>query len=427
MTRPNVLLITTHDTGRYLGCYGESTVVSPNLDALAASGVRFTRYFATSSLCSPSRGAIMTGLYPQTNGMLGLCHPPMNWRMHDGVRHLSHLLHDAGYFTILLGHQHETWQDEDHQMCFDERALYRAQTGRHTFAKEVADGAREFLASRAAAKAPFFLQLGLFETHHPFDHGGAEPDTQRGVNVPPFLVDNEAAREQLAAFQGSIRNMDHHVGRVLDALRRAGLERDTLVIYTVDHGIPFPRAKASLHDRGLETALLMRWPGGGIDGGAVRDALLSNVDLTPTVLDLVGVESDVSFDGTSFAEIVRAGGPGRQRVFAMLQGHTGNMECRSVRTDRHRLIRYFAPKRLLKVPVDAGTRAEDGPRPTVELFDLQVDPEELTDLAGDPAQAKTRAALDAALWAWLEAVDDPILQGPIRTPFYERTMAERPG
>ncbi len=421
---PNVLLITSHDTGRHLGCYGVESVHTPNLDRLAAEGCRFTRYFATAALCSPSRGAAMTGRYPQRNGMLGLCHGDFGWRMNDGERHLSHLFHGAGYYTALIGHQHET-TDIDAQLCFDEHGLHwqERNSGLHTTCDQVAEGVGAFLRRRAECDGPFYLQVGFFETHEPFDFGGAVPDSSKGVYVPPHLADSPSIRQKLAALQGNARKMDAAVGRILESLHEAGLEQTTLVVYTTDHGIPFPRAKTTLYDPGIGIALLMRQPG-RIEARATCDWMLSNVDLTPTLCQLAGLPVPDSVDGISFASALRGeGAPTRDCIFAEHHGHGAGGENRCVRTGRHKLIRNFAPQARVPVPADAAVPFRSGRRGFVELYDLEADPLEAHDLSADAACADVRDALDAALWDWLKRVDDPILRGPVETPYYRRAIA----
>ncbi|MFW6189273.1 MAG: sulfatase [Planctomycetota bacterium] len=419
---PNVLLITTHDTGRHLGCYGVETVRSPNLDRLAEGGCRFTNYFAASALCSPSRGAMMTGRYPQNNGMLGLSHAPWWWSLNEGEKHLSHLLHGAGYYTALFGHQHET-SDVDAQLCFDEHGLHRRpDSGLHTTCGTVADGVCRFLSEEAADRAPFYLQVGFFETHRPFDFGGVEPDDELGVHVPPYLKDTDAVRAELAHLQGAVRRMDGAVGRILDALRENGLRDDTLVVYSVDHGIPFPRAKTTLYDPGIGIALLMRLPG-VVPPDTTCDGLLSNVDLVPTLLQIAGVDPPGNLDGSSFASAFD-GGAGRERIFAEQCGHGGPNELRCVRTERYKLIRNFGPQRRLSVPVDVNEREQAGTLPFVQLFDLEEDPLEVEDVSEDDEYAEVLRELDAALHGWMAEVEDPLLSGPIATPYYRRAMAD---
>ncbi len=423
--RPNVVFITSHDTGRHLGCYGVPSVHTPNLDALAAEGVRFANCFATSALCSPSRGAAMTGRYPQRNGMLGLCHGAFGWALNDGERHVSHLLHDAGYYTALLGHQHET-VDIDKQLCFDHHDLHRyPNTWEHVHGPDVAQGVRRFLTGEAASRSPFYLQVGFFETHLPFDFGGIQSDDSKGVWVPPYLQDTEEARRELAQFQGNVRTMDAAVGVILDALREAGLDENTIVIYTVDHGLDFPRAKRTLYDTGTAIALIMRWPAGGIAEGRVCDGLVSNVDLVPTLLELLGIDAPDNLDGLSFAPAALSKGASpRHYAYAMMSGHGTGKEIRAVRSGTHKLIRNFEIRHEAVPPVYFGDTDKHKGRnrrcavPLVELYDLQKDPNEFENVAEDPHYAEVRRTLEERLWHWLEELDDPILRGPVPTPHY---------
>lgn len=420
--RPNIIVVTTHDTGRHFGCYGVDTVDTPAIDALAANSCRFTNYFATSPVCSASRGAMLTGRYPQSNGLMLLTHAPWNWSYRPGERHLSHILRDAGYYTALFGLQHEA--SDTSTLGFQATSLERRPEGGRYPAGEVAQALASFLHSEAASRAPFYAQVGFFETHRPFDFGGVQPDASRGVFVPPYLLDNEAARADLAHLQGAVRAVDQAVGTITAALAASGLERDTILIFTVDHGIEFPRAKWFLYDSGIAVALLVRWPGGGIAGGSTCDWLLSNVDLLPTLLDLAGVPIPERVEGRSFAGAFGRGAPTppRDAIYAMFESNTNAGRC--VRTGRLKLIRSFVPMRRFDLPVDVANPVRRATCPVVELFDLAADPHEFHDVAGDPAYAEAYASMSERLWSWLEQVRDPILRGPVPTPYYEMAIAE---
>src|SRR5207302_745572 len=132
-----------------------------------------------------------------------------------------------------------------------------------------------------------YMEVNFFEPHRPFDFGGVEPDTAGGVSVPPYLPDNESSRAEIAALQGAIRKADTAIGEILAALDAAGRAGQTVVVFTADHGLALPRAKGTLLDAGIEVALIVRWPG-RTPSGAVRDELVSNVDLVPTYLDAIG-------------------------------------------------------------------------------------------------------------------------------------------
>ncbi len=417
--QPNILQITTHDSGRHFGCYGHSTVHTPNIDALAADGVRMTNYFATVPICCASRASMLTGRYPQSHGLMDLCFAPFNWALNDDERHISHILHDAGYRTLLFHIQHEVAWDDIGRLPFDE---IRAQDSSPT-ALDTAEEVCRFLEAESGGAEPFYAQVGFFETHTPFDFGGVKPDTSLGVEIPPYLADDAVARDTMAQFQASVRRADEAVGRIVEALRRSGREHDTLFVFTTDHGIEVPRAKWTLYDPGIAIALVMRCPALGLTGGMACDALAGNVDYLATVLELAGLDVPDRVQGLSFAGALRGGreAPGRDAVFAMY--HKSQARC--VRTRRHKLIRYFdaavdyhtVPVRFQDVLMKRGIKQ-------IELFDLDKDPNEFANVAGQDEYADIQRKLDARLWRWMESVDDALLRGPIATPSYRAAISD---
>ncbi len=443
--RPNVLLITCHDLGRFLGCYGVPTVRTPGLDALAADGVRFTRAFCTAPQCSPSRAGLFTGRYPHSNGVLGLTHADFAWDLHPEERHLGQRLHDAGYATALLGVHHESLRAEPHQVAarcgMDEVVL----GGR---AEVVSDRALARLARFAREDRPFYLQLGYEEPHRQPAPGGAEPrdlymgflgdaltpDRALGVTVPPYLRDEPGAREELAELQGAVRALDAAVGRVLAGLRDLGLEERTLVLFTTDHGLALPRAKCSLYDPGLETALLLRLPARGWRGGRAVPALVSNVDILPTVLELVGLPVDDPVQGRGLLAALDGAADPRPRdhVFAEMTYHDYYDPRRCIRTARHKLIVNFSaapafmdptqswrPRAAPVVPADPARAYH----PPIELYDLEADPLEWHNLADDPAHAAIQRELLTRLHAWMRETGDPLLDGAVTSPLHRWAVA----
>lgn len=423
--RPNILLITCHDLGRHLGCYGVSTVHTPTLDALAAEGVRFARSFCTSPGCSPSRAALATGRYPHANGVLGLAHAHFGWQLAPGERHIAALLAEHGYRTALFGIQHVTYRVET--LGFGEIHPERP-------ADAVAANVSTFLESWRPENGPFYIETNFFEPHRPFDFGGVQPDASRGVYVPGYLPDNEAARSELAAMQGAIRKMDGAVARILEAVRRAHAEETTFVVFTADHGIAFPRAKGTLYDPGIEVALLMRWPAGGIAGGRVLAPLVSNVDVLPTLLEAAGVPAPASLHGRSLMPLLRGERETfRDVVFAEKTFHNEYDPLRCVRTERYKLIARFETSNPVEAPADVmrgptyATMIEELLRPWAapfELYDLEADPWERENLSGSPELRALESDLRRKLLVWMEETGDPLLRGPVASPFYARTLEE---
>jgi arylsulfatase A-like enzyme len=411
--RPNVLIIITHDLGTRLGCYGETTVRTPALDRLAAESARFDRHFATACFCSPSRGAIFTGKHPHVNGLMGLVN--LDWELPEHNRTLAQMLGASGYETYLFGMQHEV--KDVRQLGFQHLPDRSVGTECHAVARQVAD----FVRSRGGAGSPFYARVGFFEVHRPWEK--YEADDPAEVRVPPYLADTPGARQDVAMFHGSIRAMDAAVGLILAALEDADLRDNTLVVFTTDHGIAFPRAKATLYDPGIQTALLMRWPE-AFTGGRVHDELLSNVDLLPTVLEATETPLPGDLSGRSFLPLLQGRDyqPNAQ-VFAEKNTSPGDIK-RCIRTDRFKYIRNYDEGPLLVLPTDIEaslTRRDMGDehlaaRPEVELYDLRTDPLEMSNLAGQPDQADIEADLAARLQDFQESTNDPILRGPIERP-----------
>jgi N-sulfoglucosamine sulfohydrolase len=273
--RPNIIYIHSHDSGRYLQPYGHPAP-TPHLQRLASEGVLFRRAFSAAPTCSPSRAALLTGQCPHQNGMLGLAH--RGFSLNDYKKHIVHTLRDAGYRSVLAGVQHVAAKPET--IGYDE--VLRPKT---TSALDVAPGAVAFLDSRP--KQPFFLDVGFFETHREY-HKPTPADDPRYLQPPVPIPDTPETRLDMAGYYASARVLDDGVGKVLAALERNGLAGNTLVISTTDHGVAFPLMKCNLEDFGWGVSLIMRGPG-VFRGGKVSDALVSQVDVFPTLCEVLGI------------------------------------------------------------------------------------------------------------------------------------------
>ena len=417
--QPNVVLIVCHDLGRHLPCYGVRGLRTPHIDRLAAEGTVLERYFATAPLCSPSRGSILTGTYPHENGLMGLVN--RGWDMPDRTPTLPQRMRDAGYATYLFGFQHE--KKDPRRSGYDH--LHQVRGPHHAAA--VIPSLVEFLhgARDATRGGPFLAVAGLSEVHRPFRNPRYEPQAPEAVDVPGFLPDVPAVRQDLADLGGLVHAVDEQVGLLLDTLADTGLERRTLVVLTTDHGIAFPRAKSTLYDAGIGTALLARLPG-TVRAGARVDALLSNVDLLPTLVEAAGSAPPAGIAGRSFWGHLRSGGgepPAREEIFAEKTWHDAYDPRRAVRTERWKYIRNFEPGPDLVLPADIAAapsatapevvEAQDRDRAAEELYDVVADPWERRNLAGLPAHSAVREACAARLRTWMESTGDPLLQGPI--------------
>ena len=425
--RLNVLYMDCHDLGDWLPAYGRPYLRAPHLTRLGEEGAVFTRYFATAPICTPSRATMFTGNMPHTCGVtaqnaLGL----------DQVC-LAERFRRAGYRTVLAG---RLQIKNDPAWVGFERVL-PAERGDSA----AAEAAARFLLEEAGGSAPdlpFVLSLSFHLVHRPI---GLEHDPQLAdeVAVPPALPDEPDVRRDLAVFCRAIEALDAHVGVVLEALRRAGLEDDTIVVFTTDHGAPFPRAKHTLYDPGIKTALVLHYPP-AIRAGTRPAQLLSNTGLMPTLLELAGCAVPTDVLGRSFAGVLET----VQGSAFNVQGSTGGLDAvfaehtwgtrggrwqyipgRCVRTARHKYIRSYTPQPpfadngwLQRFPARRAWLEDlfGRPQPEEALYDLEADPHEFTNLAADPAHAAVRAALAARMDRFLAETDDPILRGPVPHP-----------
>lgn len=412
MTLPNIVYLHSHDTGRWLQPYGYG-VATPNLQRLAEEGVLFRRAFCAAPTCSPSRAALLTGQCAHASGMLGLAH--RGFRLHDERRHLAHTLTGAGYTTVLCGMQHVT--QAPHATGY-QHVLEVANRS----AAVVAPAAATFLHSNP--QAPFFLDVGFEETHREFPDREDARDG-RYLQPPPPLPDTPEVRQDVAAFFASARDLDAGIGQVLAALEATGHDQDTLVIYTTDHGPAFPGMKCTLTDHGIGVALILRGPG-GFSGGRVCDALVSHLDIYPTLCDLLGIARPDWLEGHSLLPLVRGNAQAiRDAIFAEVTYHAAYEPQRAVRTDLYKYIRRYGEARTPVLSnVDDSPSKElwlrygwaDQVQPEEQLYDLVFDPHERHNLAADPAHLSALADMRRRLEQWMEVTDDPLRHGPVAAP-----------
>jgi len=414
--RPNIICITWHDLGRHLGTYGWKSVDSPCLDALASQGIRFDHAFCTAPLCSPARASLMSGLYPHNHGMMGLVH--RNWRIHENVRLLPQYLNEAGYRTLLFGFQHEAPRNQGQMLGYQE-TWEASRDG-----TEVSRHFGQWLHDKGRGEKPFFASIGFAQVHREHAHGHSRASDPATVKVPAYLPDIPAVREDLADYEGLICAADAAAGIILDALRETGLADNTIVIFTTDHGSDYPRAKSSLYDPGIETALIVHWPN-VVRPGRIQKSLISHVDILPTLLEIAGAPVPAALPGRSFLFLLKEE-PGERRteIFSERTWHATYDPMRCIRTEHYKLIRNFRPGRPLLMPPEfierIGKKTTEQyfgvPRPEYELYHLHHDPDETHNLIGNPDHAEEEADLKARLQRFLEETHDPILQGNISPP-----------
>jgi len=412
VNRPNILYIHSHDTGRYVQPYGRP-VPTPNIQRLAEQGVVFRQNFCAMPSCSSSRAALLTGMMPHNNGMLGLAH--RGWSLYDYNTHIVHTLRAAGYRSTLCGVQHIA--RDAGVIGYD--GILKPATMK---AEGVADAAVGFL--RSQPQQPFFLSVGFIETHREFRQPGPAEDP-RWCRPPDPLPDTPETRRDMAAFKASARALDAAMGAVFDALDAAGLADNTLVICTTDHGIAFPYMKCNLTDHGTGVMLIVRGPG-GFEGGKVCDAMVTHLDIFPTVCDLLGLERPAWLQGASLLPLVRGEAEEiHDAIFTEVTYHAAYEPMRAVRTKRWKYIRRFDGRTTPVLPncddslskdvwLAAGWR--ERPVAAEQLYDLVFDPSEACNLAGASSRAAVLEEMRGRLDRWMRETGDPLLKGRVPAP-----------
>lgn len=408
----NIIYLHTHDTGRWIQPYNPA-VSTPNLMELAEEGTLFRSAYCCGPTCSPSRSALLTGEYPHSNGMLGLAH--RGFKLKDYQRHLANYLKSQGYETALFGMQHEAAREEDigYDILFsdprrEERDLWDIRNG---------DKALEYL--RGEHKKPFFLSYGLECTHKPYP----EPEVNDNyVAVPSCLPDTKETRRDFAGFLTSAKRADECLGRILSEVKSQGLEKDTLIIYTTDHGVALPHMKCTLYDTGIGVSLILKYPGNK-SGGRALDSLVSQLDLFPTICELAGLKKPDWLQGVSLAPLLNGQTEEvRRAVFAEVTYHAAADPMRCVRTRRYKYIKkYGNQKGYLPANIDSGESKEllmeagilNWEVPGELLFDLYLDPEERVNLAGRPDYEKIHEEMKALLFKHQEETHDFIGKGEL--------------
>lgn len=419
MSKLNILYIHSHDTGRYIQPYGHA-IPTPNLQRLAEQGVVFRQAFCANPTCSPSRASLLTGQWAHSNGMLGLSH--RGFRLNDYGQHITHTLRNAGYTSALAGVQHVASKQfaDPYKIGYDKLLNHDADGNNDK--TRTAEAAVEFL---RGVRQPFFLDVGFSETHRQFLEPGPAEDA-RYSRPPVPLPDTPETRYDMASYKASARVLDEKIGAVLKALEDNGLADNTLVISTTDHGIPFPGMKCSLTDHGIGVSLIMRGPG-GFSGGKVIDAMVSQIDLFPTICDLIGIEKPDWLQGKSILPLARGYKDEiNEQIFAEVNYHAAYEPQRCVRTKRWKYIRRYDDRQRAVLPnCDGGASKtllteqyewQNQPRPREILFDLIFDPNEANNLAGDARAAAVLQEMSGRLDRWMEQTNDPILRGPIPLP-----------
>jgi len=427
--KPNILWLIAEDLGPELSCYGHPEVWTPNLDRLAAEGVRFTHAYTTAPVCSPSRSAFMTGMYQTSIGAHNhRSHRRDGYVLPEGVHILTDYLRKAGYFTANV-----------RNLTGDPSEKFFRGTGKTDwnfhYAGEPFDSDQW---SELRSHQPFYAQVNFSETHRGPDwdnshlHIEKTADPEK-VALPPYYPDHPVSRRVWAQYLNTVMALDKKVGFVLDLLQTEGLLEKTVVVFFGDNGRAMVRGKQWPYESGLHVPLIIRWPADharpkGYEKGTINDQLIASIDLTATTLSIAGLTPPILMQGRIFLGI-RADPP-RQYVFGGRdRGDETVDRIRTVRDHRYRYIRNFYPEKpflqlnrykewtypIIGLLRDLHSKRELDPvqsrlmeptRPEEELYDLQEDPYEIRNLATLPDYQSTKARLSAALDVWIQETND---------------------
>jgi N-sulfoglucosamine sulfohydrolase len=436
----NVLFITTDDLGPQLSAYGDTVIKTPNIDKLAASGVQFDVAYVAQASCSPSRSAMFTGLYVHGTGQYGLTNASefsLHPHLHDAM--MPNILKRAGYHAGIVGKLHVRPEEK---FQFDERGRY---DGRDV--KGFAEFADQLMSNAAAAEQPFFLMVNYSDPHayrtRDAQTGERGPWTFRDrVNgIPESLVepseqtlwpfqnvDSPEQRARVAGYYNEVKRIDVGIGLLLDVLAKHGHSDDTLVIFIGDHGPPFDRAKTTVYEAGLRIPFLVRWP--GVSKPMKSAAMVSTVDILPTIIDATGAEPAVEMHGRSLRPVL-SDPSAEWRDYLVGEFHMHGRPFfprRAIRDGRYKLIHNLLAGKLKpshNVDGDLGYKLSREARydgtdvrrafatladpPEIEFYDLETDPWEFNNVAGKPEYAEAQERLSQALLEWRKETADPFV------------------
>jgi len=418
--RPNILWVYVEDMCPWMGCYGETLIRTPNLDALAGRGIRFERAFMPAGVCSATRSAIITGTMQTTFGLhnhrSARGRPGQDYdaiHLPESARTVPELFRAAGYYTFNEG-------KEDYNFVWHVEDLYDRKGGRMGF--QGATGGSEWAACKR--RQPFFGQIQLKGGKSRIEKAQVDPGN---VSVPPYYPDHAVYRREIAHHYDCIVKTDGEVGEIVRRLREDGLLENTVLFFFTDHGLRLPRHKQFVYDGGIHVPLIIAGPGcgGRIASGAVRKDLVSGIDIAATSLALAGIEVPHWMEAR---DVLAPGYKPRQYIIAARDRCDFTIDrIRAVRTERYKYLRNFMTDRpwmqpqyrdghdYVKVakqlyaqgkltPVQARFFGPD--RPAQELYDLSEDPHETKNLVHDPASRNVLAEHRRILQQWILETDD---------------------
>jgi len=402
--QPNIIIIIADDAAwNDSGAYGNTSIKTPNINKLAKEGLVFDNAFLTTSSCSPSRCSILTGRYPRSTGAPEL-HMPLP---KDQILFAGNL-QKVGYFTAAIGKYHIGPERKEFNQIQDSKP-----SGAELWVKTLKERPKD---------KPFFMWFAAHDPHRPYtEETIKEPHDPKKIEVPPYLPDNDSTRIDLARYYDEISRLDMYLGDVMEELKRQKVDDNTLVIFMSDNGRPFPRDKTRLYDSGIKTPFIVRWPK-SIKSGRTN-ALISAIDIAPTLCELAGASMSESFQGNSFVPLLKDPNASiRDKIVAEHNWHDYQSQEQAVRTQDFLYIRNALPyynasppadavnsptyRKMIEMHNEAGLEEEYMdcfivPRPGEELYNVKKDPYQMHNLSQDPEYSDTLELMSDQLDEWL--------------------------
>lgn len=418
----NLLYLNTHDIGRYLNIYGYN-VETPNLNQLARDGMLLRNMHCASPTCSPSRGALLTGQYPHNNGLTGLAH--RGFDITDKKKHLAAFLSRQGYETVLAGVQHEIRSRSEsllgYEKVLNSEAYYQKGIRQEEFLtmqdEMATKAAVNYLKSRKTTDRPFYLAVGYGCTHREYPDLPSDYDFSY-IMPPKGMPDQSGTRQDMARLKIAIERMDRYCGEILETLKALGEYEKTVIVFTTDHGLPIPKAKCTLYDDGTGVAMIVKAPG-VTSATQSSDALLSQIDLYPTLCELLSLPKPEWLQGVSFLPVLnQTASEVRSEIYGEINYHIACEPVRAVRTNRYKYIRHYLTEYPYQIPchIDDSQPKEifhqagifEQKLPMEEFYDLIGDPQERNNLAGCPEYEKQKVEMRSLLQCWQHKTGDPL-------------------
>ena len=413
MANPNFVFVIADDcTFRDVGCYG-GQAKTPNIDKLATEGMQFSRCFQAAPMCSPTRHNLYTGIYPVKSGAY-----PNHTFVKEGIKSVAHYLKPQGYRVALSGKTH-----------INPRSAFPFEYSTKSNNPDL-DKIDQLFKESVEAKTPFCLFACSNEPHSPWDKGNLSDYDPNKIKLPSYFVDTPETRDAYCRYLAEIGYYDWQVGQILKKLEKYGLKENTFVVVVSEQGSGFPFAKWTCYENGLQSAMIVRWPG-KIEPGSKTSAMVEYVDVLPTFLDAANFNIPKVLEGKSFLPVLLGKKNVHKKYVYGLMTTKGinngskSFGIRSVRDDRYKYIWNFTPdiefenacthslvfkswiKKAQAGDADAKERVRRYQwRPEIEVYDLKNDPYEWNNIAGTEEVKKVQNRLSGALKKWMNSQGD---------------------